>query len=144
MQSFSLKCHPPGAAALPSTFFILSRGNNAGRPAFTPNPNCFAFRCECDDLTRYYWLVYALWETGHFRPFIFGTAIPMIRIRDVEKVIREGIAKSAAIDRALATLQQLRAAEAHITKQLALIKDCRRALFWQINKAEAPTQSPPA
>jgi len=144
MQSFSLKCHPPGATVLPSTFFILSRGNNAGRPAFTPNPNCFAFRCAESDLDRYYWLVYALWETGHFRPYIFGTAIPMIRIGDVAHVIREGLTKSGAVENALGTLQQLRTVEAHIKKQLALIKDCRRALFWKINRAESAPPAPPA
>jgi len=135
MQSFLLKCHPPGAAAPPSAFFILSRGNNAGRPSFTPHPNCFAFRCAETDLDHYYWLVYALWETGHFRPYIFGTAIPMIRVGDVRRVIQDGLLKSAALEKALVLLQQLRKAETHAKEQLALIKQCRSALFWKINQA---------
>jgi len=138
MQSFSLKCHPWGAAAPPSGFFLLSRGKNAGRPSFTPNPNCFGLRCAADDIDRYYWLVYALWETEHFRPYIFGTAIPMIRIGDAARVIREGVAKSDTVERALGTLQQLRDLEANLKSQLALIKNCRRALFWQINRAAPP------
>lgn len=65
----------------------------------------------------------------------------MIRIGDAGRVIAEGIAKRSAIDKALVTLQQLRAAEMRMNEQMRLIKDCRRALFYEINKA-APSPPP--
>lgn len=137
MQPFSLRCHPPGTAAPSSTFFILSRGNNAGRPSYTPNPNCFAFTCAACDLDRYYWIVFALWETGHFRTYLMGSVIPFIRIRSVRLVIEDGHAKQELIEKLLSTLQQLRETEAALKRQIVKIRQYRSALFWKINEAGA-------
>jgi hypothetical protein len=86
MQPFTVKYHPPGAAAPPSAFFILSRGRHTGRPAYSPNPNCFVFTCAPQDLHRYYWLVYALWLSRKFEPFLCGSVIEFIHIGDLAKV----------------------------------------------------------
>jgi len=129
MQPFTLRCPRPGAAALSSTFFILSRGHNAGRPSYSPNPNCFALSCEVPDLARYYWLVYALWMTGSFGPCIMGTAIPFVRLRDVQACICAHRLADPTPGPLIGQLAALSALEAKLTAQMALLSECRKALL---------------
>jgi len=129
MQAFTLKCHPPGAAAPPSAFFILSRGRHTGRPAYTPNPNCFVFICAPQDLTGYYWLVYALWQSRRFQAILRGTCIEFARIAEVRQLIAENTPQLEHIDKVVCNLQKLQALENKIKKQLGLIQIARRSLL---------------
>jgi len=129
MQPFTLKCHPPGAAAPPSAFFILSRGRHTGRPAYLPNPNCFVFICAPQDLTGYYWLIYALWQTRRFQPILRGTCIEFARIAEVRQLIAENTLQLEHIDKVVSNLQKLQALENKIKKQLGLIQVARRSLL---------------
>lgn len=129
MQPFTLKCHCPGAAAPPSAFFILSRGRHTGRPAFTPNVNCFVFTCGPQDLTGYYYLVYALWQCRRFHSILRGTCIEFARIAEVKQLIVENTPHLDQIDIVVSNLQKLQALENHIKKQLGLIELARRSLL---------------
>jgi hypothetical protein len=129
MQPFTLKCHPPGAAAPPAAFFILSRGRHTGRPAYTPNPNCFVFICAPQDLTGYYWLVYTLWQTRRFQSILRGTCIEFARIAEVRQLIAENSLHLEHIDKVVSNLQKLQALENKIKKQLGLIQVARRSLL---------------
>ena len=91
MQPFTLKCHRPGATATASAFFILSRGRHTGRPAFTPNVNCYVFTCSPQDLTGYYWLVYTLWYSRRFESLLRGPCIEFARIAEVKQLITDNI-----------------------------------------------------
>jgi hypothetical protein len=144
MQPFFVRCHPPGAPAPPVSFFILSRGDNSGRPAYTPNPNCFAFTCVGEDLTTYYWLVFTLWETGQFRPYHRGSVISLIRIGDVKTLIQGNLSRMDAITKARQSLNDLRDLEINLKEQLVLIKEFRRPLLarstprWEETKPNRP------
>ena len=129
MQPFTLKCHRPGAAAQPSAFFILSRGRHTGRPAYTPNPNCFLFTCAPQDLTGYYWLVYTLWQSRRFEVILRGTCIEFAGIDDVRQLIAENTPHLDHIDKVVSNLQKLQALENKIKKQLRLIELARRSLL---------------
>jgi hypothetical protein len=128
MNAFSLKCHTLGAAAPPSSFFILSKGNNAGRPAHTPNPNCFVFTCNPEDKDAYFWLVYALWDGGKFRQYLCGSVIYFLHIRHVRECIEYGQRSGDRITTAAAHLQKLLALETNLKSQLALLREARRAI----------------
>jgi hypothetical protein len=129
MQSFCVKCHPPGAAAPPASFFILSKGRNTGRPSYTPNPNCFVLTCHPDEVTTYYWIVYALWETRAFREYLNGSVIDFIHIRHLKKVIEAGRLNADNIMKVVTQLQQLKELELNLRKQLELIKYARKAIL---------------
>ncbi len=129
MQPFTLKCHHPGAAAPPAAFFILSRGRHTGRPAYTPNPNCFVFTCAPQDLTAYYWLVYTLWQGSRFHPLLRGTCIEFAHIAEVRQLIAENTPQLKHIDSVIGNLQKLQALENKIKKQLGLIQLARRSIL---------------
>lgn len=140
MQPFSLKCHPPGAAAPPSTFFLLSRGKNAGRPSCSPNPNCFAFTCSPADLDGYYLLVFALWKTGAFARCLFGTAVPFIRIGDVRRCISAYSNGLGCPKDLLLALDQITQLETQCRSRLSVLAQLRLSLLQQA----LATASPPA
>lgn len=129
MDSFNVKCHPPGSTIPSNCFFVLSRGRNSGRPAFTPNTNCFIITTEAQHLNTYFWLVYALWSTGKFEPYLHGSVIDLIRIGDFKKVVLQNLPNLKVINKALIVLIQLRDLETNLKKQLNLIKQSRRALL---------------
>lgn len=50
-------------------FFVLSSGNNAGRPMDEPCPNCFVIMTKCpQEKQLLYWLCFWLWQCGYFQP----------------------------------------------------------------------------
>ena len=129
MQPFTLKCHCPGAAAPPSAFFILSRGRHTGRPAYSPNPNCFVFTCAPQDLHCYYWLVYTLWISRRFEPLLKGTCIEFAHIADIRQLIAENTPHIEHIETVISNLQKLQVLENKFKKQLGLIAIARRSLL---------------
>ena len=135
-HGFALKCHRPEAPARCS-FFIQSRGDNAGRPTWAPMRNCFALTCAPEDVGGYYYLVYALWQAKRFAPYIHGSVIPLIRIGDVWRLIADNLDTRPRIEKALPTLDALNSAEANYTRQLSLIKECRCVLLRQITRPAA-------
>jgi hypothetical protein len=136
MQPFELKCYRPGFGFPPSCFFILSRGNNTGRPSYKANVNCFVFSCAPQDLERYYWIVYALWYTRKLRPLLCGSVIPFIHIKDLKFLIAQA-ANHSHIDQALSTLQKFLELEIKLLKQVDLIKAGRAALLCRIDAPAA-------
>ena len=129
MQPFTIKYHSPAAAVPPSAFFILSRGRHTGRPAYSPNPNCFLFTCAPQDLHCYYWLVYTLWITRRFEPILKGTCIEFARVADVRQLIAESTAHIEHIETVVSNLQKLQVLESKFKKQLGLIAVARRNLL---------------
>lgn len=72
-------------------FFILSKGNNAGKPLDQPCPNCFVAFCSSqDDREFFYWLSYALWQTQIYYTCLTGSVIPFIHISDVKHCLDRG------------------------------------------------------
>ena len=128
MNAFSLRCHPPGAAAPPSSFFILSKGNNSGRPSYKANPNCFVLSCQPADIDAYFWLAYALWDCGQFRAFLCGSVIPFIHIRHVRTCIEEGAKNADRLTKAADHLQKLLALETNLKNQLKILAEARRLI----------------
>ena len=113
-------------------FYILSRGENAGRPSFGPNPNCFVVWTNTqDDCYRIYFACKALFVGRRFYPYLTGSVIQLLRKGDVTRLLRtalknseetpdEGIAKPRV---ALVNAEQLKEEQQKNTKMLNLLQE---------------------
>lgn len=77
--------------SIPShSFFLLCKGDNAGKPGLKPWPNSFIITCSNKQYHDFfYWLSYALHQTGKFKTRHRGSAIPFINLNDVRDLFRE-------------------------------------------------------
>lgn len=120
-------------------FFILNKGNNSGKPLTGACANCFACLCNSEDEKRfYYWLCYALWQTGQFEPYLVGSVINFIHIRNVKKIINESNAKVSVnlkeYHTALDLLIEINRREKLIESQVKIIKQAKRVLLRSLLK----------
>lgn len=120
-------------------FFILSKGNNSGKPLDKPCPNCFVCLCKDEEeKQRLYWLFYGLWQGMYFNPFITGSVIPFIRLDDLKQIIKTALAKIELMpeqfNKNISTLQLLNHHSNVITEQINLIKQAKKALMYQVLK----------
>jgi hypothetical protein len=83
MNSNQIKCYRPGQLLTGINFFVLTRGNNSGKPGRSPWTNSFIINCKSDEeRERLYYLCFALWITGKFRPLLVGSCVELIRKHD--------------------------------------------------------------
>ncbi len=82
-------CHlSPDAVVPPHLFFILSKGNNAGKPGVTPWANSFVVISSNQEMRDFYfWLTYGLFTAKAFRVIQRGTAIPFVNVGELRHVI---------------------------------------------------------
>jgi len=130
MSPFSVRCFKEGNPVQVYAFFILSKGRNKGRPSFTPCPNCFVFACENKtELQSYYWLVYSLWAAGKFYPYLCGSVIEFIHLRDVKNLIASAAQQVQDMEKVARSMQQIIELEAHLNRQFLLVKEAKRAVL---------------
>ena len=95
MCTFLLKSYSPKQEILNPHFFILNKGNNSGKPLLSPCPNCFVIQFQCpEEKEQVYWLLYSLWQSNAFYPFLRGSVIPFIVLRDIKSCIQENLDKA--------------------------------------------------
>ena len=90
MMPLIIRCYHPATPKefSPAQFFILSKGNNAGKPGLLPWTNSFiatAPNAEMKDF--YFWLTYGLYKANSFKTHHHGSVIPFINIGEVKDVI---------------------------------------------------------
>ena len=120
-------------------FFILNKGMNTGSPNFKPYANCFVLLAETDkERNDYYWLCYALWQTGKFRPRLIGSAIPFIHISDLKDVIAEATIKAnnkpKQYQKALSLLIDIDMKSEALAQKLKVIGEAKRTVLNHIFK----------
>ena len=134
-----IKCHKFGNRYEKEHFFILNKGNNAGKPLPEYCANCFVFIADdIEEKEFFFFLFYGLWQGGLFRPFIGGSVIPFIRVDDLLKVIDEA-SKKVNIQREnyMNVVEVMKDLEKHneiLVKQIALIKQAKKALMYKMFK----------
>jgi hypothetical protein len=90
-KNFNLKTYRPGITIPQDTFYILNKGNNAGKPLKQPCPNCYMLTAATEaDYNYWYWLCWGLWQSRSFEQYIWGSVIPTIRIGNVARVLHAG------------------------------------------------------
>lgn len=130
MSPFVIRCFRPSAVVKQPAFFILSKGRNTGRPSFEPCPNCFVFACESKtELQSYYWLVYSLWAAGKFHPYLCGSVIEFIHLRDLKNLIASAAEQVLEMEKIVRSMQQIIELEAHLNRQFQLVKEAKRAVL---------------
>jgi hypothetical protein len=117
-------------------FFILNKGNNSGKPLLAPCPNCFVIQFKSEqEKEQIYWLSYSLWQSKAFYPFLRGSVIPFVVLRDVKSCLLDGLNKAngnpAQFEKVVSTLQSLEAMEKQYRQNLLLIANAKRMLFYK-------------
>ncbi len=135
MSIFSIKSHRPGVVYSMPHFFILNKGNNSGKPLCVPCPNCFVIQLQCEaEKEQIYWLSYSLWQSKAFYPFLRGSVIPFVVLRDVKSCLLDGLNKvdenPTQFEKTVAALRSLEAMERNYKQNLLLISKAKRMLFY--------------
>jgi hypothetical protein len=136
MCTFILKSYSQKQEIRKPHFFILNKGNNSGKPLVSPCPNCFAIQFQNEtEKEQVYWLLYSLWQSKAFYPYLRGSVIPFVVLRDVKSCLLDGLdkmeAKPAQFEKAVAALRGLEEMESKFKQNLKLIRDAKRMLFYR-------------
>lgn len=134
MKTYNIKTFRNGKKIETPHFYILNRGMNSGKPLENPCVNCFSFSCNSDtDKEFYFWLLFGLWRTKSFHPFLRGSVIPFITLSELTKCIQIG-AELANQDfekyrKNIEVLKFLDIKEKQMRQNLQLIDEARKLIF---------------
>lgn len=133
MQTIPVKICTGKHHVSPHDLFILSKGNNAGRPLQQPCPNCFVARCSnAKEREMLYWICYALWESGKFRYHLVGSVVEFLRIRDVRNLIQLALTSISRqqedYEKFVAMLQRVLIYEEELGEQVKKIRQLKTSL----------------
>ena len=129
-----IRCYHSLASINPFEFYILSKGDNAGKPGFKPWTNCFVVICNNkQNLDFFFWLIYGVWRDGKFKVCHRGSVIPFINLNDVRDLIRD-IAPAILPDwnkyqEILEALTKLEHKKASLAEQILATGNLQRALL---------------
>lgn len=118
-------------------FFILNKGNNCGKPLTAACRSCFVCLVNTDEEKEfYYWLCYALWQTAQFEPYLAGSVIPFIHIRDVKSIVANASVKvrqkPVEYQKKLTALIEIDQQHKALSKQLNLLAELKKVLLRNI------------
>jgi hypothetical protein len=120
-------------------FFILSKGNNAGKPLDIPCPNCFVILTKCpQERQTLYWLCFGLWQGNYFYNHLVGSVIPFLRLQELKSIIIENRTKvekrKLEFNTAICTLNKLLALEMNLSNQIQLTKQAKKCVIQKLLK----------
>jgi len=115
-------------------FFILNKGMNSGKPLEHPCPNCFTFNAtDQAEKDHFYWLCFGLWQSKSLHPYLNGSVIPFIHLRDLKQVINQASEKAQAnpgtFQKTVEALKILDRQEKQFHRNLLLILEAKKAIF---------------
>ena len=85
-----IRCYHSNTNEQPLMFFILSKGENAGKPGLKPWANSFSVLCNNQkSFDFYFWLMYGLYKADKFKPRLRGSVIPFVNLNDIKDVLKE-------------------------------------------------------
>ena len=88
MEAIRIITHRAAAVYSPNVIFILSKGLNAGKPLANPCSNCFAIEFRvAEDAFRFRSLCQILLQSQIFYPYLKGSVIPFLSIRDFRSIV---------------------------------------------------------
>lgn len=130
MKTINIKTYHVNTNTNAHHFYILSKGNNAGKPLENPCPNCFVITAESEQQKyQLFWICYSLWKAGTYPPLLRGSVIPFLHISDVAAEIEKAIQKvnnnPELFKDATAKLKQLAHTEKLLECQLKLISQMK-------------------
>lgn len=85
-----IRCYHANTNEQPLMFFILSKGEDAGKPGLMPWQNSFSVLCNNQEsFDFYFWLTYGLFKANHFKPRQRGSVIQYVNLNDIKEVLKE-------------------------------------------------------
>jgi hypothetical protein len=85
-----IRCYHADAPIPPHSFFIISKGNNAGLPILKPWTDSYIIHCPHQQYHDFYfWLLYGLFQAGKFRIHHRGSATSYIYINDIRNLLQK-------------------------------------------------------
>ena len=126
--------YSPDQKRSPFAFFILNKGMNSGKPLEHPCPNCFTFNAtDQAEKDHFYWLCFGLWQSKSLHPYLNGSVIPFIHLRDLSQVINQASEKAQAspanFQKTVEALKMLDQHEKQYHRNLLLISEAKKAIF---------------
>ena len=92
MKAFKIKTHRPGETYQTPHFFILNKGNNAGKPNICPFTNSFVvFTNTAEEAQQLFWICNILYCGNYFKTCLCGSVIPFIHIGEVKSLLKKMI-----------------------------------------------------
>ena len=136
MCTFILKSYNQKEEIRKPHFFILNKGNNSGKPLTVPCPNCFVIQFQCEEnKEQVYWLLYSLWQSKAFYPYLRGSVIPFIVLRDIKECVADGLEKAEAnptqFQKVVEALRSLEEMEKKFRQNLKHVQDAKCMLFYK-------------
>lgn len=134
MCTYSLKCYNQKKEVRNPHFFILNKGNNSGKPLLSSCPNCFVIQFQSEmEKEQIYWLLYSLWQSKAFYPYLRDSVIPFVVLRDVKECLADAIEKMEAnpgqFQKVVEVLQSLEIMEKKFKQNLKLIQQAKVSIF---------------
>lgn len=136
MCTFILKSYNPNVEISKPHFFILNKGNNSGKPLISPCTNCFSIQFNCNqDKEQVFWLLFCLWQSNAFYPFLRGSVIPFVVLRDLKSCINENLIKAnnnpGQFQKMIESFQAINKIEIQLKQNLKAIEKAKRMLLFQ-------------
>ena len=136
MCTFILKSYNPNVEISKPHFFILNKGNNSGKPLISPCTNCFSIQFNCNqDKEQVFWLLFCLWQSNAFYPFLRGSVIPFVVLRDMKSCINENLNRAAnkpgQFQKMIESFQAINKVEIQLKQNLKTIEKAKRMLLFQ-------------
>ena len=126
MYNYQIITHRPGVEYSAPHFFILSKGNNSGRPMKNPCPNCFVCKTYSDEEATYlYWVSFFIFKNKSIFRLLHGSVIPFVRIIDYKKEFRKflekAISRKTSFMKSVEVLETLQKSKINMSKHLSKI-----------------------
>lgn len=133
MKTLKIKTYKSNSTHDSNQFFILSKGNHAGRPMEKPCPNCFIVTADNEQhKDQLYWICYSIWKSDAYFPLLCGSVIPFLHINDVATAIERAIQKVKVnperFDEAVSLLQKVMRTEKLLELQLKLTSEIKGSI----------------
>lgn len=138
MCTFILKTYNQKDEIRNPHFFILCKGNNSGKPLLSPCPNCFSIQFQSEaDKEQVYWLIFCLWQSKTFYPYLRGSVIPFIILRDMKNCIQSALDKSdrnpEQFKKMVGTFQSMNQLENQYRQNLKTIEKAKQIIVYKFN-----------
>ncbi len=136
MLKFSIKTHRKDAIYSKPHLFLLNKGMNSGKPQKEPFTNSFVILFENEsDFDLINLTAFALWKTKFWHPFLCGSVIPFLRLKDIRKEfetkVNQEIKDHQEHLKNMETLKLLEQSEKRFLENLNLINDLRRVILYR-------------
>jgi len=111
---YSIKTYAPNSCKADKgqrhCFYILNKGNNSGRPNWKPHANSFAITAESQEEAKsLYWVAYTLWQSRELNPYIIGSVIPFIRMKEYKKQFAKALTTIEGMEKIAPALTKVQA-----------------------------------